>query len=114
VQPVLICGSRKFLAKDFLYCLAYRRNEQDRLTELKGFTAKKISISQYPQVKAGISATNHKLKYHKIERGEHMKTIRFMFALLVLVGSTTALFAEGSGLPPNPPKKTGPGTFLVG
>jgi hypothetical protein len=36
-----------------------------------------------------------------------MKTIRLMFAVLLLVGTTTALFAEGSGLPPNPPKSGG-------
>ena len=35
-----------------------------------------------------------------------MKTVRFMFAVLLLVASTTAVFAEGGGMPPNPPHKT--------
>ncbi len=35
-----------------------------------------------------------------------MKTIRFMFAVLILVASTVPMFAEGGGLPSNPPNKT--------
>ncbi len=40
-----------------------------------------------------------------------MKTVRFIFAALLLIASTTAVFAEGSGLPPNPPKKTPASSF---
>ncbi len=41
-----------------------------------------------------------------------MKMIRLMFAALLLVASATAAFAEGSGLPPNPPHKSGGGFTL--
>jgi len=52
-------------------------------------------------------------EWNKIwKRRYQMKTIRFMFAVLLLVASTVPMFAEGGGMPPNPPKKSP--TSLVG
>ena len=41
-----------------------------------------------------------------------MKAIKLLLAVLFLAASETTAFAEGSGMPPNPPWKSGGGITL--